>query len=378
MAESQFAMTNSQSTPLTAIGQFRHNPRRISRSADSLVRAVLPSRQRLRTRLPALLSAAGHWRYVFCLVVYGICPLLAGAAVLPPATNANPTSLTGVVTTTRQFWLDFLTDAVNPNTRIGAVAYAIVIGVIAWLVGRAGHLAVERVLQRNSASVDQTAVRFLAPLARIVIWLLAFLAYAHLIPALDKLAGAGLATAGVVSVVLGMAAQNTLGNLISGISLVLYRPFQLGDHLQLSAPGGVESGVVENISLGYTILRTGDERRMVIPNSVIASQTVFNLSMTRQPFPYSISITIEHDADADKARKILVDLAAHHPKVVGSPSCRITNLSGAGVTLTLTTTAATSLAAPDMKSDLLEGAKQQFEKAGIQIHRDIVSPAQHK
>jgi small-conductance mechanosensitive channel len=310
--------------------------------------------------------------------VFGICPLLAGAAVLPPATNANPTSLTGVVTTTRQFWLDFLTDAVNPNTRIGAVAYAIVIGVIAWLVGRAGHLAVERVLQRNSASVDQTAVRFLAPLARIVIWLLAFLAYAHLIPALDKLAGAGLATAGVVSVVLGMAAQNTLGNLISGISLVLYRPFQLGDHLQLSAPGGVESGVVENISLGYTILRTGDERRMVIPNSVIASQTVFNLSMTRQPFPYSISITIEHDADADKARKILVDLAAHHPKVVGSPSCRITNLSGAGVTLTLTTTAATSLAAPDMKSDLLEGAKQQFEKAGIQIHRDIVSPAQHK
>jgi len=292
----------------------------------------------------------------------------SGAAVSPAE----------VVTTTHQLWLDFLADAVDPRTGIGAIAYAIVIGLIAWLVGRAGQLAVKRFLQQQSPAADQTAVRFLAPLARLVIWLLAFLAYAHLIPALNKLGGAGLASVGVVSVVVGMAAQNTLGNLIAGVSLVLYRPFQLGDHLQLSSPGGVESGIVENISLGYTILRTGDERRMLIPNSVIASQTVFNLSMTRQPFPYSISITIEHDADADKARKILVDIAGQHPKVVGTPSCRITNLSGAGVTLTLTTAAATSLAAPDMKSDLLEAAKQQFDKAGIQIHRDVHVPAQSK
>ena len=329
-----------------------------------------------RTRLSALLLGGAGWRSVFCLVVLATSPILANAAILPPATNIIP-SLPEVVTTTHQLWLDLLADAVDPRTGIGALAYAVVIGLIAWLVGRAGHLAVERFLQKQSPTVDQTAVRFLAPLARLLIWLLAFLAYAHLIPALNKLGGAGLASVGVVSVVVGMAAQNTLGNLIAGVSLVLYRPFQLGDHLQLSAPGGIESGVVENISLGYTILRTGDERRMVIPNSVMASQTVFNLSMTRQPFPYNISITIEHDADADKARKILVDLAGHHPKVVGTPVCRITNLSGAGVTLTLTTTAASSLAAPDMKSDLLEGAKQQFEKAGIQIHRDVTLPAKH-
>ena len=208
-------------------------------------------------------------------------------------------------------------------------------------------------------------------MARLLVWVLAFLAYAHLIPGLQDLGGAGLASVGVVSVVVGMAAQNTLGNLISGVSLVLYRPFHLGDHLQVNAPGGVETGVVENISLGYTFLRTGDERRLVIPNSLMASQTLINLSMSSQPVPCVVAITLEHDADVDKARQILLEAARQHPTALGTPACRITNLSGAGVTVTLTAWAVNPLAAPDMKCDLLEAVKKQLDKAGIEIHRDF-------
>ena len=64
----------------------------------------------------------------------------------------------------------------------------------------------------------------------------------------------------ISAVVIGLAAQSTLGNLVAGVSITIYRPFRLGDTLQVTAPTGTETGCVEAISLGYTTLRTGDGR----------------------------------------------------------------------------------------------------------------------
>ncbi|MGA2554725.1 MAG: mechanosensitive ion channel domain-containing protein [Verrucomicrobiota bacterium] len=261
-------------------------------------------------------------------------------------------------------------ELLDPHTFVGAAIYAFIVGAAAWLIGRALRLAVHRVLEKRGESVDQTAVRFLGQLARVGVWIFAFIAYAHLIPALQRFGTTWLASAGVVAVVVGMAAQNTLGNLIAGVSLVLYRPFHLGDELQVSTPGGLETGVVENISLGYTLLRTGDERRLVIPNNLIANQTIINRSMSTQPVPFELVLTLEHDADLDKARQILLEVARQQPKALGTPTCRLTNLSGAGLTVTLTAWAARPQAVPDMKCDLLEGAKKQLDLACIKLHRD--------
>ena len=256
------------------------------------------------------------------------------------------------------------------NSVTGATVYAVVIGVVAWLASGALRLALHRVLQRRGESVDQTAVRFLSQLLRVGVWVLAFISYGQLIPALSGLGTAWLTSAGVAAVVVGMAAQNTLGNLIAGVSLVLYRPFQLGHQLQVSTAAGLETGVVENISLGYTVLRTDDQRRLVIPNNLMASQTVINLSMSKEPVPCAVVLDLEHDADVDKARQILLEAARRHPQALGTPSCRITDLSGAGVTVTLTAWAANHAAVPDMKCDLLEAVKKRFDQAGIQLHRD--------
>lgn len=275
------------------------------------------------------------------------------------------------------FWI-FLSDLVDSKTWLGAAFYAILVGLVAWLAGRAVRLAVQRYLEKQPGNEDQTAVRFLAQLARLGVWIFAFVSYAHVVPALRGLGTAWLTSAGVAAVVVGLAAQNTLGNLIAGVSLVLYRPFHLGDHLQVSVPGGTETGIVESISLGYTIVRAGDERRLVIPNSLMASQAIINLSMSRQPVPCGVAITLDHDADVDKARQILLEVAKQHPTALGKPTCRISNLSGAGITLTLTAWAADSLAVPDMKCDLLEGVKKQLDKAGIKIHRDCVLAASTK
>jgi small conductance mechanosensitive channel len=167
----------------------------------------------------------------------------------------------------------------DPKTFLGAILYGLVFLIFAWLFGRASHLAVQRLLAKDTHNrVDRTAVNFLAQLARFAVYIFAFISYAHVVPALSGLGTAWLASAGILSVIIGLAAQNTLGNLIAGISLLLYRPFNVGDHLQLTAPTGLESGWVENINLGYTILKTDDNRRVVVPNSIMASQTHINLT----------------------------------------------------------------------------------------------------
>jgi small-conductance mechanosensitive channel len=71
-----------------------------------------------------------------------------------------------------------------------------------------------------------------------------------------------------------LAAQNTLGNLIAGLSLLLYRPFQVGDSVQLTAPTGIEIGKVVDLTLGYTVIRTPEDRQIVVPNSVMANQAI--------------------------------------------------------------------------------------------------------
>jgi small-conductance mechanosensitive channel len=260
-------------------------------------------------------------------------------------------------------------DLLTPQTWMGAIFYGVLIAVLAWLIGRAVRLAVHRLLDKDTqGALDRTTIRFLGQLARLLVYIFAFVSYAHIVPALQKLGTAWLASVGVVSVVVGLAAQNTLGNLIAGISLVLYRPFKIGDQLQVTAPTGLETGTVESINLGYTVLRTDDERQLVMPNSLIASQTSINLSLTRPRCV--VTIKLSYDADVDKARKILLDLANQHPNSAGTPDCRLTALIPSGVTVTLTAWPKDAGKVPQMTWDLLESAKRQFDAEGIQFQRD--------
>lgn len=82
----------------------------------------------------------------------------------------------------------------------------------------------------------------------------------------------------VASIIVGLAAQNTLGNLVSGVSLLLYRPFRVGDSLQIGASTGLEIGEVERMTLGYTILKTPDGRRIIVPNSAMINQAPIRLA----------------------------------------------------------------------------------------------------
>jgi small conductance mechanosensitive channel len=256
----------------------------------------------------------------------------------------------------------------DPATAIGAVFYGLIAVVAAWLIGRAVKLAIHRYLDSaEKAGADATGIRFLGKLASVGIYLAAFGCYAHLIPELQTLGKSLLAGVGVASVVVGLAAQSTLGNLIAGISLILYRPFKVGDRVQVSAPTGLETGVVVSIDLGYTILRTTDQRLLVIPNSNMASQASVNLSLTPPRTPCGVALYVAADSDATRARQILLEVAKAQPKIAQVDGCYVTRVTSRGVILTLAASCADAAAAPGVKSDLLENAKKQFDAAGIKV-----------
>ena len=160
---------------------------------------------------------------------------------------------------------------VNPDTLFGAIFYALVFLGLAWLSLRSLRVTLERL---EGGLLDRTTVKFLQRMGDALIWALAVVLYANLIPQLRSLGTALLTGVSVASILVGLAAQSTLGNLIAGLSLLLYRPFQIGDLVQLTVPAGVQTGKIEDLTLGYTVIRTSQNHEIVVPNSVMASQAI--------------------------------------------------------------------------------------------------------
>ena len=168
----------------------------------------------------------------------------------------------------------------DPSALLGAaILGAILVAVGIFLSRLLRRLLRTAILYDQSERIDQITLQFLSHLTILTVWILLAIFYAHLVPALHRLGSAMLAGVGLASVVVGFAAQTTLGNLISGISLVLYKSFRRGDRLQVLAPtkDEFEVGTVEDITLGFTILRTDDGRQIIISNGQMAQQTMIKL-----------------------------------------------------------------------------------------------------
>ncbi|WP_237267448.1 mechanosensitive ion channel family protein [Sulfitobacter alexandrii] len=211
------------------------------------------------------------------------------------------------------------------------------------------------------------AIAFLSKVASAFVWIMILMFYAHMIPALDRLATALLASVSVASVVFGLAAQSTLSNFVAGFSLIFYRPFRLGDKLQINAPTGVETGVVEDVSLGYTILKTYDNRRVIISNAAISSTTMVNLSARELRTMAIIPISVSYDADIDTARALILEVASGMPQIEEIAGCPVTTLNASSVDFSLRVWCVDSGIAAGVKNDVLEAVKKRFDAAGIEI-----------
>jgi len=246
----------------------------------------------------------------------------------------------------------------DPHSWYGTIFFALIFMFASVVTARGVRITANRVVTREDL-VDPTVVQFLSQFAQIGVYIVALIIFFHIIPALNQLGTALLTGVSVMSVVFGLAAQNTLGNLVAGCTLLLYRPFHLDDLIQVATPTGTEIGVVERLTLGYTMLRTLDDRLVIVPNSLMASQVSLNLNRgaVRAMAVVPAGVDAGH---AHEVRLALLELAHMHPKVQHVIGCLSKPLEGNGVILSLRAWCADGKAANEIKSELATQLRQRF------------------
>jgi small-conductance mechanosensitive channel len=257
----------------------------------------------------------------------------------------------------------------------------IIILIVALVLSQFARKALNRYARISSGNmrINATTFSFLKNAVSFVIFALAIILVVHLIPGLETLATTLWASAGILSVVIGLATQQTFGNIVSGIFIVIYKPFRIGDSIQL--PNG-HHGIVGDITLQYTVINNAENRHIIIPNSVITKDYIINSTIIDDKVCNQIDIKIV-TSDIDRAMSLLKEIAVSHPDFYGAPEVemveettthRITpvlvqviDLSDSWVTLRLSVWCKSSVKAFAMKSDLLLAIKKRFESEGIKI-----------
>ena len=254
----------------------------------------------------------------------------------------------------------------SPSSLVGALAYFLLFVILAYVLSRLLRTAVHAAMTR-AGHLDRTTISFLQQILTALIWVAMLILYAHLIPVLRSLGTALLAGASVASVVIGLAAQSTLGNLVAGVSITIYRPFRLGDTLQVAAPTGTEIGVVELISLGYTTLRAPAGHLIVVPNSLAASQVTINLNTdpSFSPWPLVITIRLPRTADVEAARELAVKVAGEKGDARTVVGCFLTKVEAEAVTLELRLVANDGAHRDKLRSTLLAELSGRFAEAQL-------------
>ena len=117
----------------------------------------------------------------------------------------------------------------------------------------------------------------------------------------SKLAASVLASGAIVAAVIGFAAQRTLGNFVAGMMLAVTQPLRIGDWVALDD----HYGVVEDVRLNFTVLRTASDSRVVIPNERIASGVLRNDTLATEAVALDVAVWLPRDADAEAAVAVL-------------------------------------------------------------------------
>jgi small-conductance mechanosensitive channel len=176
------------------------------------------------------------------------------------------------------------------------------------------------------------------------------------VPQVRVVAGGLLASSAVLGVIIGFASQQTLGNFIAGLLIAITQPVRIGDRVSYAG----EDGTVEEIGLTYTFIRTLDQRRLVVPNNKLASDTIVNSSIRSRETFAEVSIPLPLSTDLDAAVDALrQDVASERDADV-----YLSALDGTA-TVIVRAAAPDELAAERLERDLRLRAHRRLRELGL-------------
>lgn len=199
---------------------------------------------------------------------------------------------------------------------IGNVVHTVLVMAVGYAVLRIASEGVDRVVARAAERTERAAELrpLLANLVQIGIVLAVLIG---ILGVWGVQVGPLLASAGLVGAIVALAAQETLGNIFGGISLILDRSYKVGDFLIL--PTGQRGRVLE-IGIRSTQLVTPDDVLITVPNAIMATSMVINQSTPYPSFRIRLPVSVAYGTDLDHARRVLFRVAVNHPLVPETPS----------------------------------------------------------
>jgi small conductance mechanosensitive channel len=208
--------------------------------------------------------------------------------------------------------------------------------------------------------MDEILINFIVSISNSILLLFIIIA------ALDQLGvdtTSLIALLGAAGLAVGLALQNSLQNFAAGVMLIIFRPFKNGDFIE----AGGTSGVVESISIFSTIMRTGDNREVIVPNGSIYNGTITNFS-ARETRRIDMVFGIGYDDDIKKAKEILRDILASDERVLKEPEplVAVAELADSSVNFNVRPWVSSG----DywaVRFDLTERIKLAFDEQGISI-----------
>jgi small conductance mechanosensitive channel len=241
-------------------------------------------------------------------------------------------------------------------------SYKLLIAIIVFVVGRflvQGIMVMVRGVMTR-ANTDEILINFVSSILKMLLMLVVAVA------ALDQLdvdTTSLVALVGAAGLAVGLALKDSLQNFAAGVMLVMFRPFKAGDFVEIA---GI-SGVVEKITIFSTVVRTGDNKEVIVPNGAIYSGTIVNYS-ARNTRRIDLVVGVDYSSDVREVKRVLEGILQSHPKVLKDPEpvVALVELGDSSVNFNFRPWVATD----DywgVRAELLEQVKLTLDEKGIGI-----------
>jgi len=194
-----------------------------------------------------------------------------------------------------------------------------------WLINVLTHRVGRLLALRNA---DLALQHFITSLANIALKVMLVVNVASMIGVATT---SFVAAIGAATLAIGLALQGSLANFAGGVLILLFRPFRIGDWIEAQGT----SGTVDSIQIFHTVLRTGDNKTVIIPNGSLSNGLITNTN--RQPTRKVVfDVGVDYEADLQKAREVLLELAKD-PRVLAdpAPAAVISTLGDSSITVSL-------------------------------------------
>lgn len=260
------------------------------------------------------------------------------------------------------------------------IAVVVILGV-SFILNKIIDVLISRTIKTKKKKNITTLLMFVKRIKKAVIYSLAVLVCLTLFDVFNSFSVTLLSGLGIGSVVIGLAAQESLKNFFGSVAIVAGNPYEVGDFIECIDKA--VSGTVEDITMRHTVIKTTNNRRVIIPNSEMNTYTIENFNYSDNESIKIVDFSISYESDIDKAIAILKEEMEkmYHPnskgrnKNVEFPKVRVAQLGDSGIILKAWVWGNDNSDSYENMYKLNYIIKKRFDKEGIEIpypHIEVV------